>query len=76
MRLFYVRCNTRRREAGDVVIDKALEKYREQAQEKVRGFLCPDCLDQRCMTGSMCKTFITMTAFMATDIVARASELN
>ena len=63
-------------ELGDLVTGKALEQVRIQAQARARDFLCDDCLDQRCRTGSLCKAFLTLTDSFAWEMVAEKAELN
>ncbi len=58
------------------VENKALEQVRIQAQAIARDFLCTDCSDKRCLTGSICKAFIMLTESFAWEIIARRAELN
>lgn len=58
------------------IIDKALERYRVQAQEQVRQFLCTDCLDQRCRTGPVCNAFCALTDSIAWEMSAGRAEMN
>jgi len=55
---------------------KALEQVRVHAQKYAREFLCRDCLDKRCLTGSICRAFIIITDQVAWEIIAEKAELN
>lgn len=61
---------------GALVEEKALERYRVQAQQQVREFLCKDCPDQRCRTGSLCAAFLTLTDSVAWAMSAGNAEMN
>ena len=63
-------------EIGRLVVDKALGKVRIDAQDRARAFLCYECLDKRCLTGSICKAFIQITDSIAWEIMAERAELN
>jgi len=61
---------------AEKVIDKALKRLMLKAQNQARQQLCRDCLDQRCLTGSICKTFIMLSKAIAWEIIASQSETN
>ena len=63
-------------DTGTLVEEKALERYRVQAQQQVREFLCKDCPDQRCRTGSVCKAFLILTDGVAWTMSAGKAEMN
>jgi len=76
MRLFFIKPKQQPPEPGIIVLDKALERVRTQAQVRVRELLCSDCLDQRCLTGSVCKAFLTCVDSIAWEMTAEKAELN
>jgi hypothetical protein len=61
---------------ADKVLDRALETVRGEAQIRARDYLCRNCLDQRCLTGSICKAFIKLTNSFAWEIIAKEAENN
>ena len=67
---------TPKQEPAVSVVDRALEQVRLAAQQQARDFLCYDCIDKRCLNGSICKAFITMTDSMAWEMIAEKAELN
>lgn len=67
---------TNQHEPGELVTNKALERVRIQAQSVAKDFLCHDCIDKRCLSGSICKAFLTLTDSFAWEIIAEKAELN
>ena len=56
--------------------ERALEVVMPQAQSRARDFLCPDCLDRRCLANLKCNAFILLSKGYAWEIVAEKAELN
>jgi hypothetical protein len=52
------------------VIEKALERYRAEASEKVKQDLCAECRDRRCEQGTYCKRFEDSIQETAWDMVS------
>jgi len=52
------------------VIEKALERYRTEASEKVKQELCVECRDRRCDRGIYCKAFEDSIQETAWDMIS------
>lgn len=61
---------------GEAVVDEALERVRIQAQQQARDYLCPSCMDKRCLNGSICKAFLMVTDEIAWQLAANNAAIN
>lgn len=64
------------KDPGTAIENKAIERYREEAMKEAKEFLCPDCLDQRCRTGSPCNALLVLTDGIAWEKAAGKAEMN
>jgi hypothetical protein len=52
------------------IIDKALERYRDEAVRQVRRSMCVLCKDRRCEHGRPCKTYEELVRSTAWEMIS------
>ena len=57
-----------------IVIDKALERYRPLAAQKVQEELCAECRDRRCEKGTYCKAYHRLVEATAWGMVSHENN--
>ena len=63
-------------EKGNPIDQIALDRVAPEAHRRAKEYLCPECLDQKCQAGLICKAYNLIVDSFAWEIVAEKAELN
>jgi hypothetical protein len=60
----------------DKVIEKALEKYKPAAEDKVKQKLCASCTDKECEAGILCYAYALLVKIVSCSLASSSMDDN